>query len=471
MEINQGDILKSSFWPEKVRVLSSKSIGPDQLRIEAAGQETSRFYNPILSDIDLQEVEIIQDNELCFTAEGEALFLYFEASRIRNAFQFDPLYALNVSQINPLPHQIEAVYHYILQNPKIRFLIADDPGAGKTVMAGLLLKELKYRGLIERTLIVVPGHLKDQWLREMKEKFLENFSIVYRSTVNAHWGQNVFEDSNQLIVSLDFAKQDDVTHALKDSRWDLVIVDEAHKMSAYSYGDKVSKTQRYYLGEILSNISNFLLFMTATPHRGDPENFRLFLNLLESGLFANTNMLNESIQNQDNPLFLRRLKEDMRDFDNSPIFPPRRVETIKYTLGEDEKGLYNKVTEYVQNYFNQALAKEKRNVAFALTVLQRRLASSVYAIRTSLERRYKRLNELYEKGQMIQEAGYYDEESIEDLEERERWKKEEELLEKLTSAETLEDLKDEINKLSDLVQHAREVEKLESETKLVELKN
>src|SRR6056297_1802457 len=307
MEIKQGDILKSSFWPENVRVISSKALGPEQIRIEAVGQETSRFYNPILSKTDLNEIEVSQDKEFQFTADGETLFLFLEASRIRNAFQFDPLYALNVSQINPLPHQIEAVYHYILQNPRIRFLIADDPGAGKTVMAGLLLKELKYRGLVERVLVVVPGHLKDQWLREMKEKFQENFSIVDRSMINAHWGQNVFEDRNQLIVSLDFAKQEDITYALKDSRWDLVFVDEAHKMSAYSYGNKVTKTQRYYLGETLSAISNFLVFMTATPHRGDPENFRLFLDLLEPGFFANAAMLSESIKNQDNPLFLRRL--------------------------------------------------------------------------------------------------------------------------------------------------------------------
>ncbi|MGQ9778058.1 MAG: protein NO VEIN domain-containing protein [Thermodesulfobacteriota bacterium] len=469
IQIQQGNILKSPFWPEKVRVVSVKTIGKGQIRIEAVGLETQRYYNPVLSEDDIRAIEILEEKPFLFSADGEHIFLYLESHRIRNAFQFDPLYAVNVSQIDPLPHQIEAVYHYIIQNPRIRFMLADDPGAGKTIMAGLLLKELKYRGLVERTLIVVPGHLKDQWLREMKEKFQENFSIIDRNVMTAEWGKNVFTDRNQVIISMDFAKQDDVMFALKNSKWDLCIVDEAHKMSAYKYGQKISKTQRYTFGELLSTLSTYLLFLTATPHRGDPDNFKLLLDLLEPGFFADTSMLSESIQNKDNPLFLRRLKEDLKDFDGAPIFPPRQVHTVRYYLSDDEKGLYNAVTQYVEKHFNKALEKEKRNVTFALTILQRRLASSVYAIRKSLERRHERLKELYEKGQLLQEDGY-DEEYLEDLEEKERWEKEEALLEKLTSAETLEELKDEIEKLGELVTLAREVEKKEIETKLNELK-
>ena len=469
-QIKPDDILRGSFWPEKVRVISVKPIGDSQIKIEAVGLDTQRFYNPILSNEDVKAIEVIEEKPFQFSGDGESLFLYLESHRIRNAFQFDPLYAVNISQIDPLPHQIEAVYHYIMPNPRIRFLLADDPGAGKTIMSGLLLKELKYRGLVERTLIVVPGHLKDQWIREMKEKFQENFKVVDRDTMSASWGQNVFTDGNQMIVSMDFAKQDDVMLALKDSKWDLCIVDEAHKMSAYKYGEKISKTQRYNFGEHLSPITNYLLFLTATPHRGDPENFRLLLDLLEPGFFADTSMLSQSIQNKDNPLFLRRLKEDLKDFEGAPIFPPRKVKSTKYYLSDDEKKLYNAVTEYVEKHFNKALEKEKRNVTFALTILQRRLASSVRAIRRSLERRYERLNELYKKGKIVQEEGY-DEEFIEDLEEKERWKKEEELLEKLTSAETLEELKQELGKLEELVVIAKEVEKKEIETKLSELRN
>ncbi len=469
MNLQPGNILKGPFWPENVRIISTRVIGENQIKIEAVGVETKRFYNPILSLEDIKSITIIEEKALQFTGDGEFLFLFLEAHRIRNAYQFDPLYAVNISQIAPLPHQIEAVYHYIMVNPKIRFLLADDPGSGKTIMAGLLLKELKYRGLVERTLIVVPGHLKDQWLREMKEKFQETFEIVDRARINASWGQNVFTSNNQIIISMDFAKQDDVMFALKDSCWDFCIVDEAHKLSAYKYGQKIKKTERYSFGELLSPLTNYLLFLTATPHRGDPENFRLLLDLLEPGFFADISMLTESIENKDNPLFLRRLKEDLKDFDGAPIFPPRKVETIKYYLSDDEKLLYNAVTDYVEKHFNKALEKEKRNVTFALTILQRRLASSGRAIRKSLERRFNRLKDLYNKGQILKEAEY-DEELIEDLEESERWKEEEELLEKLTSAETLEELKEEIDKLEELVALAKEVEKKEIETKLNQLK-
>ena len=469
-KIEPGNILQGPFWQERVRVISVKTIGGQKVRIEAVGLESSKFYNPVLNRKDIESLEIIEEKPFTFAADGEKLFLFFESHRIRNAFQFDPLYAVNVSQIDPLPHQIEAVYHYVMQNPRVRFLLADDPGAGKTIMAGLLLKELKYRGLVYRTLIVGPGHLKDQWVREMKEKFQENFVVVDKNVMDAHWGQNIFTEKNQVVTSIDFiARNERATFAMKDSRWDLCIVDEAHKMSAYKYGEKINKTLRYGVGELLSSVSNYLLFLTATPHRGDPENFRLLLDLLEPGFFANTEMLSESIQNQDNPLFLRRLKEDLRDFERAPLFPPRDVETIKYYLSDDEINLYNAVTEYVEKHFNRALEKEKRNVAFALTILQRRLASSARAIRKSLERRHNRLKDLYEKGQILQDLSY-EEDYLEDVEENERWKKEEELLEKLSSAETLEELKAEIDRLAELVRLAKEVEKKEIETKLSELR-
>ncbi|HHV78171.1 MAG TPA: DUF3883 domain-containing protein [Firmicutes bacterium] len=469
MTLEIGDIVSGSIFPEPVKVVAIRDIGSKMVKIEAVGVNSRRYYDPILGPDELATIVKSSEHHLVLSGEAEHVFLYLEGMRIRNAFQFDPLYGVSVSQVDPLPHQIEAVYHHILKNPSIRFLLADDPGAGKTIMAGLLLKELKYRGLVNRVLIIVPGHLKEQWLREMKERFQESFIIVDRGVMNASWGQNVWTERHQIITSLDFAKQEDVMFALKDSSWDLVIVDEAHKMSAYKYGEKINKTARYQFGELISQITKYLLFLTATPHRGDPENFRLFLDLLQPGFFANTEMLAASIQNKDNPLFLRRLKEDLKGFDNTPLFPPRQVETVKYRLSDAEKMLYNAVTEYVEQNFNKALQKEKRNVAFALTILQRRLASSVRAVRKSLERRRSRLEELYKKGQLLQEVGYT-EEYLEDLEENQRWQKEEELLEKLTSAETLEELKVEIDKLAELVLLAREVEKREIETKLNRLR-
>lgn len=469
-EIKVDQVLKGDFWPEPVRVLNVADLG-NYIKIEAVGERTRQYYSQMISQKDLDQVEVLTSKIPTFQGNGEAFFLGIEAHRIRYAQQFDPLFAVNVSQVDPLPHQIEAIYHYILKNPRIRFLLADDPGAGKTIMTGLLLKELKYRGLVERTLIVVPGHLKDQWFREMKERFSETFTFVDRSVMNATWGQNVWLLHNQVITSMDFAKQEDVMATLSEVEWDMVVIDEAHKLAAYKYGEKTKKTARYKLGEVLSRRSHFLLFLTATPHKGDPENFRLFLDLLEPGFFATTDLLIESVRNKENPLFLRRLKEDLKDFDGRPLFPPRKVITKKYFLNDDEKRLYNAVTKYVEVHYNKALSSEKRNVAFALLILQRRMASSVRAVRRSLERRKARLTELLKLGKWLSEKGEIDEEELEDSPEAERLKKEEELLERLTSAETREELEEEIEHLSDLIRLAKEAEKHEIETKLNELKS
>lgn len=468
-EIQKDSILEGPFWGEPVRVITSKEIGA-KLAIEAVGVRTNTFYQQLLSEDDLAKVRTAYEISRDFAGDSELFFLAIESWRIRYAYQFDPLWAVNVSQIDPLPHQIDAVYYYVLKNPKLRFLLADDPGAGKTIMAGLILKELKYRGLVDNILLIVPGHLKDQWLRELKEKFNETFLKVDRGVMDASWGRNIWQEQNQLITSIDFAKQEDVMVSLAEVNWDLVVVDEAHKMAAYLYGTKVDKTERYKLGELISRNSNLLLFLTATPHRGDPENFRLLLNLLEPGFFATADMLTQSINDKDNPLFLRRLKEDLKDFNGALLFPPRKVKTIKYWLSEDEKKLYNAVTEYVEKHYNKALEKEKRNVAFALIILQRRLASSLRAIRRSLERRKKRLEELLAQGKLIQETGLINEDILEDYAESERWKYEDEILEKLTVAETLDELEEEIDKVDGLVKLAKEAERKEIETKLDELK-
>ena len=468
-EIRPNDVLEGDCWPEPVRVLQVHPFG-DLVRLEAVGTRTRGFYDRVLSRADLQGVRRIGAGSRDFRGRAEAFFLAIEAHRIRYAQQFDPLFAVNVSQIDPLPHQIEAVYFYVLKNPRVRFLLADDPGAGKTIMAGLLLKELKYRGLVRRTLIVVPGHLKDQWRREMRDRFAETFTVVDRGVMDATWGRNVWREHPQIITSMDFAKKPDVRSALAEAHWDLVIVDEAHKMAAYRYGERTEKTERYRLGELLSRTSQFLLFLTATPHRGDPENFRLFLDLLEPGFFASRELLLESVEKKDNPLFLRRLKEDLKDFEGRPLFPPRRVFTVKYRLSDPEKELYNAVTAYVEESYNKALAKEKRNVAFALLILQRRLASSVRAVRRSLERRRERLKQLLKVGQWLAERGAIDEEALEDLEEWERLKREEELVERLTAAETREELEREIQELGELIRLAKRAERLEVETKLRELR-
>ncbi len=260
---------------------------------------------------------------------------------------------------------------------------------------------------------------------------------------------------------MDFAKQPEILAGLSAVHYDLIIVDEAHKMAAYRYGEKLEKTIRYRLGERLSEIATHLLFLTATPHRGDPENFRLFLDLLEPGFFASTELVDESIRQRENPLFIRRMKEDLKDFEGRPLFLPRYVETIGFNLGVEsqaEKDLYNALSRYVQEQYNRARGKDKRrNVAFALVILQRRLASSTYALLRSLERRKRRLAELLQNSeQNARREIDFDLEEVEELSEEERWKREEDW-ETLSVAETRQELEEELRTLEGLIDKARAI--------------
>ncbi|MHA1305602.1 MAG: DEAD/DEAH box helicase [Candidatus Heimdallarchaeaceae archaeon] len=357
-ELKVGTIIKGKRWKEPVEIKKIDKL-EGYIRLIGATINSGTHIDQLipLNELSSLSIEKIESN---FTSQSDEAFLAFEAKRYRYASLYDPLLALNISKVDPLPHQIEGVYGYILKLPRIRFLIADDPGAGKTIMAGLIIKELKLRNLISRILIIVPGHLKDQWRRELKERFEENFVVVDRGFMEAHYGENVWEKENQIITSIDFAKRDEIVPSIASTYFDLVIVDEAHKMSAYRYGDKTTKTSRYKLGEIVSKNSNNLLFLTATPHKGDPENFRLFLDLLEPGFFATAEMLQESIENKDNPLFIRRIKEDLKDFEGKPLFLPREITTLTFQLSDNEKILYNDVSIYVNDQYNKALVKDKR---------------------------------------------------------------------------------------------------------------
>ena len=468
-EIEIGDILEGSFWDEPVEVIGKEDFG-DKIRIIFRGTKPYTSPDIIIPKTDLAKIRKIS-KKWDFSGNSELVKLNLQAIRFKYADLFEPFLAVNVSKIDPLPFQLDAVYRNILKQTRIRFLIADDPGAGKTIMAGLVIKELKLRKIINRILIVVPGHLKDQWRRELKEKFNEIFEVVDRSTFDSTYGDNPFNRKNQVITSIDFAKQEEILTSLSATTWDLIIVDEAHKMSAYRYNDKLKKTQRYKLGEVLSKTSTHLLFLSATPHKGDPENFRLFLDLLRPGYFSNKEILEESLRNNDNPLFIRRLKEHLRDFNNKPIFTNRYSITVKFNLSDKEKELYNKLVEYVkEEYDKQTLNDKKRNVGFALLILQRRMASSAYALYESLKRRKEKLEELL-KSDKVPENAYseIDVEEIEDMEEKERWE-EEKKWETLTFSRTKEELKEEIASIEKLMNMAEEIWKKEEEVKLKELK-
>ena len=470
-ELRVGVIIEGPKWPEPVVVKKIDNFGED---IHLIGSTTinSNHIDVILSNDELKNISL-KTITCDFSSDPWKVFLGLETIRYRFASMYDPWLAMNTSKVDPLPHQIEAVYGVVLKMPRIRFLLAHDPGAGKTIMAGLIIKEMKLRNLVNRILIVVPGHLKDQWRRELKDKFEETFVVADRGTANSLYGQNVWSHQNQLITSIDFSKRDEILPSLEASQFDLIIVDEAHKMAAYKYNDKIAKTGRYKLGEILSKNTEHLIFLTATPHKGDVENFRLFLDLLQPGFFATSEMLEESIDNNENTLFLRRIKEDMKNFDGTPLFLPRHVSSPAYYLSQPERELYRKITEYVKNQFNKALTSDKkRNIGFALIILQRRLASSSFALWKSLIRRRDRLKELLEDFEKSKKTKpkLFDFDETEEMDEEERWEQES-LWETLSIAENREELEKEIQTLEELVEETKTVIDLDVEVKLIELKN
>jgi len=292
----------------------------------------------------------------------------------------------------------------MLPRQPLRFLLADDPGAGKTIMAGLLIKELIARSDLERCLVVAPGSLVEQWQDELGEKFKLEFDILTRDMIENSRSGNPFEDRNRLIVRLDvLARNEELQDKLaKSTEWDLIICDEAHRMSATYFGGEVKYTKRYQIGQRLGELCRHLLLMSATPHNGKEEDFQLFMALLDGDRFEGR--FRDGVHYADTDDLMRRLtKEELLRFDGRPLFPERRARTVKYELSESEAALYSAVTEYVRTEMNRVQrfaegdGRKRNNVGFALQILQRRLASSPAAIYQSLKRRRERLeNELAE---------------------------------------------------------------------------
>lgn len=474
--IKEGAILEGPYWPEPIEVKKIEEIG-NYVHIIGATINSNEMIDQLLSNEQYSSINIGEDenNEktgeivLDFSAPASEVFLSLEAQRYKFASLFDPFLAMNTSKIDPLPFQLDAVYLHVLKNPKIRFMIADDPGAGKTIMAGLIIKELKLRGLVKRILIVSPGHLKYQWIRELKEKFQENFTMVDRAFLNLFQSENPWEVENQVITSVDFAKREDVLKNLSNVEWDLVIVDEAHKMAAYQYGKKVIKTDAYRLGEVLSRNTEHLLFLTATPHKGDPENYRLLLDLLVPGFFADPKMIEEARKKKENPLFIRRIKEDLKKFDGKPIFTKRYTKTVKFNLSDEEMELYTKLSKYIIFQYNKAIDQERRSFVFALLLLQRRMASSIYALLKSLRRKKEKFESILEDPDLLKDASYVKSKNLEEVEEDERWKQELSW-ESATLSLNLEELEEEIKTLDELIKMAESILESKNETKIQKLK-
>ena len=277
-----GQTLSGPLFNEPMRVETVASAGNHSWVVGLVGTQTERFRRVTLSDADL-EVLAILDSICSFDGDGALLRLGIRAYSLGIAYEFDPYFGLSISRVDPLPHQLEAVYDFLLKLARVRFLLADDAGAGKTIMAGLLIRELKLRGLVERILIVAPANLAFQWQRELKEKFDEKFIVLKGGDIREQFGVNQWLEQRQLITSLDLAKRVEILPGLRQVQWDLVIIDEVHRMS---WSPPTRKTARYALGELLRDTSDHMLMLTATPHRGDPVNFSLFLQLLDSDAYA-----------------------------------------------------------------------------------------------------------------------------------------------------------------------------------------
>ncbi|MCY1281575.1 RNA polymerase-associated protein RapA [compost metagenome] len=396
LEDIKKDALIRGIEPEEiVRIASVERVGEHAVSVIYKTNQ-GRLGEQMLFRTDEARLDLAQAGRpWAFDASAEEFKLGLEALRIQLAHLFDPMMAVHTSNVEPLPHQISAVYESMLPRQPLRFVLADDPGAGKTIMAGLLVRELLMRADAKRVLIVSPGSLTEQWQDELLEKFGVQFEIFSREKMEQSPSGNYFEDQDLIIARLDQLSRNEVyQQKLQTTSWDLIIVDEAHKLSANYFGQKVNKTQRFRLGELLGGLCRHFLLMTATPHNGKEEDFQLFMSLLDSDRFYGK--FREGAHKVDISDMMRRMvKEELLKFDGKPLFPERRAYTANYELSYMEADLYNQVTDYVRNEMNRADrlldGKRKGTVGFALTQLQRRLASSPEAIFKSLQRRRKKL--------------------------------------------------------------------------------
>ena len=472
-----------------VTVVSIQWFGSEALELTYKTQ-TGKVANELLYRHDEPRLELVeQGRPWSFDGDGALFRLVSEAQRIRLAHLFDPVLAVHTSVVDPLPHQITAVYEAMLPRQPLRFLLADDPGAGKTIMAGLLIKELIARGDLQRCLIVCPGSLAEQWQDELYRRFHLPFEILTNDKLEAARTGNWFMETNLVIARLDkLSRNEDVQAKLQapDCRWDLVVCDEAHKMSATVFGGETKYTKRYRLGQLLSTLTRHFLLMTATPHNGKEADFQLFMALLDGDRFEGR--YRDGVHTADvSDLMRRMVKENLLKFDGTPLFPQRIAYTVPYKLSDPETYLYKIVTDYVREEFNRAdaLENEKRagTVGFALTILQRRLASSPEAIYQSLRRRREKLESRLRELEVLQRGGSLvplvvgsardlDSEDVEDLDEApdvEVEAAEEEILDQATAARSIAELRAEIETLKGLESHALTVRRSGTDTKWREL--
>lgn len=469
-------IIRSPLFPEPVKLITTIPLG-DNLKLIGTGLHSNQTYQPVLSMAELTNL-VISPAMQPFNGRAPLFRLGVEALRLGLAYEYDPYFALSIARIDPLPHQLEAVYDYFIKAPRIRFLLADDPGAGKTIMAGLLIQELKARGLIQRILIITPANLTFQWQRELKDKFRQSFEILNGQVLRAQYGSNPWQEKEQVITSISWVSRvEDAQNSLMRSHWDLIIVDEAHKMSAASLENK---TLAYKLGEQLSERTDHYLLMTATPHKGDPHHFSLFLRLLDEDVYGDVASLQEAMRRQEAPFYLRRVKEALVTFpapdtgEVKKLFTRRDVRTVDFQIDNEEWDFYDPLTQFVEEQSIRAAEDDTargRAIGFTMAMLQRRFASSVYAVRRTLERMKTRREKIladpekYRQEQIMRRVP----DDFDELTELEQEAILEELENVVLSVDP-EALREEIMQLGRLIGQARQLELREVESKLLQLK-
>ena len=486
-EITRGTSMKGILPEALVTVVDVKWIGT--VAIEVTYKDSGGRLGSELLYRDREPTLEVATTGRAWSFDGDgALFrLVSEANRIRLAYLFDPLLAVHTSLVEPLPHQITAVYEEMLPRQPLRFLLADDPGAGKTIMTGLFAKELLVRGDLQRCLIVCPGNLVDQWQDELDRRFHLPFEIMTNDKLEAARTGNWFLENSLVICRLDkLSRDEDVQAKLQQTDWDLIVCDEAHKMSATYFGSEVKYTKRYRLGQFLSQLTRHFLLLTATPHNGKEADFQLFMALLDGDRFEGK--FRDGVHTVDATDLMRRLvKEQLLKFDGTRLFPERIAYTVNYALSDAEADLYKRVTDYVRDEFNRAEALEhegrKGTVGFALTILQRRLASSPEAIYQSIRRRRERLEKRLREEQLLKRATEvqldlteglpsYTEEELDDLDDApdaEAEETEERVVDQASAARTITELRAEIAMLLELERIALRVRQSGSDRKWDEL--
>lgn len=484
-DLTRDALVKGVLPDESVTVVDAKWHGSDVVELTYKSA-TGKLGSELLFRDREPTLDVVSSGlPWSFDADGGALKLALEAYRIRMAYLFDPVLAVHTSLVEPLPHQITAVYGEMLTRQPLRYLLADDPGAGKTIMTGLFIKELLIRGDVSKCMIVCPGMLAEQWQDELYNRFQLPFEIMTNDKIEAARG-NWFTENNLVICRLDkLSRSEDLQAKLRQTDWDLVVCDEAHKMSATFSGGEIQYTKRYRLGQLLSGICRHFLLLSATPHNGKEEDFQLFMALLDGDRFEGK--FRDGVHVADTSDLMRRLvKEQLLKFDGRPLFPERLAYTVAYKLSNAEAHLYKAVTDYVREEFNRADALEndgrKGTVGFALTILQRRLASSPEAIYQSLKRRRERLEKRLREEELLKrgtesalKSGEYSilsRDDIEDLEDApgdEQEQAEDEIVDRATAAQTIAELQTELAILRQLEDLALKVRRGGQDKKWEEL--